>query len=107
MRPQTCRSVCDIAHGRRGATQPDMRARAVQRKLRLLLMPYLRHYDYLRHAENMATSTPTMKPPREDLYAPDLYVPLHAMCTYVVLSAWNRYFAGPFAPEVMYNMARP
>lgn len=69
-------------------------------------MPYLRHYAYLRQAENMATSAPQMKPPREDLYAPDLYVPLHAMCTYVVLSAWNRFFAGPFAPEVMYNMVR-
>jgi YIF1 len=72
----------------------------------LLLAPFLRKYDYMRQVENMATAVPTMKPPRDDLFAPDLYVPLHAVFTYVVLSACNRFIAGTFQPDVMYNMVR-
>jgi hypothetical protein len=54
----------------------------------------------------MAASPPTMKPPRDDLYAPDLYIPLHAVFTYVILSACNRFLAGSFKPDVMYTMVR-
>ena len=79
---------------------------AVRKKLVLLLMPFLRRYDYMRQAENMAANRPTMKPPKDDLFAPDLYIPLHAVFTYVVLSACNRFIAGAFKPEVMYNMVR-
>lgn len=79
---------------------------AVRRKLVLLLAPFLHRYDYMRQAENMATAIPTMKPPRDDLFAPDLYIPLHAVFTYVVLSACNRFIGGSFKPDVMYNMVR-
>lgn len=77
---------------------------AVRRKLVLLMLPFLGKYDYMRQAENMATPVPTMKPPRDDLFAPDLYIPLHAVFTYVVLSACNRFMSGSFKPDVMYNM---
>ena len=70
------------------------------------MLPFLRRYDYMRQAENMAANMPTMKPPRDDLFAPDLYIPLHAVFTYVVLTACNRFIAGSFKPEVMYNMVR-
>lgn len=78
----------------------------MRKKLVLMLMPFLRHYDYMRQAENMAATMPTMKPPKDDLFAPDLYIPLHAVFTYVVLTACNRFIAGAFKPDVMYNMVR-
>ena len=86
------------------AMHSDSPLRAVRRKLVLLLAPFLHRYDYMWQAENMATPMPTMKPPREDLFAPDLYIPLHAVFTYVVLSACNRFIGGSFKPDVMYNM---
>lgn len=73
----------------------------------LLLVPFFSRYDYMRQAENMAANLPMMKPPRDDLFAPDLYIPLHSVFTYVVLTACNRFIAGYFQPEVMYNMVRP
>ena len=71
----------------------------------LLMLPYLRKYDYDRQRET-TTGMIATKPPRDDLYAPDLYIPLHAVFTYVVLSACNRFMSGSFKPDVMYNMVR-
>jgi hypothetical protein len=77
---------------------------AVRRKLVLLLAPFLGSFDYIRQVENMAANVPVMKPPREDLFAPDLYIPLQAMFSYVVLTALNKFANGIFKPEVMYSM---
>lgn len=76
------------------------------KKVFLLLAPFLRKYSYVRQYDNMAANVPVMKPPREDIFAPDLYVPLFSMCTYVVLAACNKFANGAFTPDVMYSMVR-
>ena len=39
------------------------------------------------------------KPPREDINAPDLYIPVMAFVTYILLSAFLSGIQGHFSPE--------
>ena len=73
-------------------------------KLALLMAPFLRNYSYIRQQDNMAANVPVMKPPRDDVFAPDLYIPLFAMFTYVILAACNKFANGAFTPDSMYSM---
>lgn len=73
----------------------------------LLLAPFLRSYSYIRQQDNMAANVPVMKPPKDDLFAPDLYVPLFSMLTYVILAACNKFANRAFKPDAMYSMVRP
>lgn len=77
--------------------------RYVRSKLLLLLAPFLRRYDYMRAPEHVASGVTIMKPPRYDLFAPDLYIPLVSMLSYVVLVAATKFMSGSFRPDVMYN----
>lgn len=77
---------------------------AVFKKLIMLLLPYLNKYDYVRSVDRVDGNVTTMAAPRSDLYAPDLYVPLLAMFTYVILAACNKFATGLFTPEVIHSM---
>lgn len=73
----------------------------------LLLAPYLRHFSYIRQQENMTANVPVMRPPSEDVFAPDLYIPVFGMFTYVLLAAYNKFANGHFTPDTLYAMVRP
>ena len=43
------------------------------------------------------------QPPRQDVYAPDLYIPFMAVCTYVVLVSLLQTAAGKFTHDNVYG----
>jgi YIF1 len=45
-------------------------------------------------------------PPRQDVNAPDLYIPLMAAATYCLLSCFAAALHGKFKPEMMYSSVR-
>lgn len=42
------------------------------------------------------------QPPRQDVYAPDLYIPFMAVCTYIVLFSIVQTAEGKFTHDSMY-----
>lgn len=73
-------------------------------KLLMLLAPFLRRWNYTRTAEQIAGGHKYL-PPRQDVNAPDLYIPFMAMCTYVILSAATLLARGQFQPTSIPAMA--
>ena len=45
-------------------------------------------------------------PPRQDVNAPDLYIPFMAACTFCLLASAAKALAGRFTPETMYAVVR-
>ena len=43
-------------------------------------------------------------PPRQDVNAPDLYIPFMAVCTFCLLACVSKLLHGSFTPESMYAM---
>lgn len=81
----------------------------VWRKLALVLFPY-RHRDWSRiQAVDAGSQTghgvPTFAPASEDVNAPDLYIPLMAFVTYILLWALFSGLRGDFHPEVFGYLA--
>jgi hypothetical protein len=78
----------------------------VRTKLLLLAAPFLKRWNYARHAEQISGGHKYL-PPRQDVNAPDLYIPVMALWTYCLLlgvAALAR--SGPnggFKPETIYN----
>ncbi|XP_002988500.2 protein YIF1B [Selaginella moellendorffii] len=72
----------------------------VKNKLKIILFPFLHKGHWTRIAEQVAGGI-TYKPPRYDINAPDLYIPLMALATYVVLRCYALGFTGKFSPAVM------
>ncbi|MCJ1408307.1 hypothetical protein MMC19_002382 [Ptychographa xylographoides] len=79
----------------------------VLRKLLLVLFPW-RHKPWSRQQRPSTTGTQDQSnysyyflPPREDLNSPDMYIPVMAFVTYVLLSALLAGLRGSFHPEVM------
>ncbi|MCJ1300952.1 hypothetical protein MMC08_003751 [Hypocenomyce scalaris] len=79
----------------------------VLRKLLLVLFPW-RHKPWSRQQRPSTTSsqdTTTYSyyflPPREDLNSPDMYIPVMAFVTYILLSTLLAGLRGAFHPEVM------
>lgn len=83
---------------------------SVAKKLGLILFPY-RHRTWDRLATSDAsvtsdgTSTRSYAPPSEDVNAPDLYIPLMAFVTYILLWAMILGLKGDFHPEVFGYLA--
>ena len=46
------------------------------------------------------------QPPRQDVYAPDLYIPFMAVCTYIVLFSIVQTAEGKFTHDSMYITVR-
>ena len=43
-------------------------------------------------------------PPRQDVNAPDLYIPFMAVCTYCLLASISKLAHGSFTPDSMYAL---
>ncbi|KJE91456.1 hypothetical protein CAOG_02588 [Capsaspora owczarzaki ATCC 30864] len=57
----------------------------VARKLRLVLFPFLNRDWSRKHGTDPSTNSISFLPPRDDVNAPDLYIPVMAFVTYVLL----------------------
>lgn len=73
----------------------------VLKKLRLVLFP-LKQENWVRE---LAEDGESYRPPREDVNAPDLYIPLMAFVTYVLVISFVMGTAYEFTPEVLASTA--
>lgn len=72
----------------------------VRNKIKVVLFPFIHKGHWTRVAEQVAGGL-KYKPPRNDINAPDLYLPLMAFATYVILCGLTLGMAGKFKPDVM------
>lgn len=72
----------------------------VMNKLRLLLFPW-RHKPWSRRMHRSENGQTEWQPPRDDLNAPDLYIPLMALVTYILLAALYSGLDSRFHPEIL------
>ncbi|KAL1939282.1 hypothetical protein VTO73DRAFT_10085 [Trametes versicolor] len=72
----------------------------VIRKLRLLLFPW-RHRPWSRQVVRLENGQSEWAAPREDLNSPDLYIPLMAIVTYILLAALHSGLNARFHPEIL------
>lgn len=76
----------------------------VVRKLYILLNPW-RHHPWSRHstarasAAHPGSSETIYLPPREDINAPDMYLPVMSFITYILVSVLTYGLSGSFHPE--------
>ncbi|KAH9171413.1 YIF1-domain-containing protein [Lactarius sanguifluus] len=71
----------------------------VIRKLRLVVFPW-RHKPWTRKLRRSETGISEFQPPRDDLNAPDLYIPAMAFVTYILLAALQSGLQSRFHPEI-------
>ncbi|PIL27254.1 hypothetical protein GSI_10398 [Ganoderma sinense ZZ0214-1] len=69
-------------------------------KFRLLLFPW-RHKPWSRNIRRLENGQSEWAPPREDLNSPDLYIPLMALVTYILLAALHSGLNARFHPEIL------
>ncbi|ERN19142.1 hypothetical protein AMTRI_Chr10g7830 [Amborella trichopoda] len=72
----------------------------VRNKLKVILFPFLHRGHWTRIAEQMGGKL-SYKPPIYDINAPDLYIPLMAFGTYVVLVGFALGLNSKFSPEAL------
>lgn len=72
----------------------------VRNKLKLVLLPYSHRGSWQRSVIQTSTGE-EYPPPRADINAPDLYVPVMGFITYIVLCAIVAGVAGAFKPELL------
>ncbi|KAK4987537.1 Protein transport protein yif1 [Elasticomyces elasticus] len=74
----------------------------VVNKLFLVLFPW-RHKPWSRQQQRMSGSgqDPLFLPPREDTNSPDMYIPVMAFVTYILLSTLLAGLRGAFRPELL------
>lgn len=75
----------------------------VKNKLKVVLCPFLHKGHLTRIAEQVAGGL-KYKPPRHDINAPDLYLPLMAFATYIMLCGFTQGQAGKFKPDVISSL---
>ncbi|KAL6054784.1 Protein transport protein yif1 [Balamuthia mandrillaris] len=72
----------------------------VLNKIRLLLCPVL-HKSWKRRVVRTQEGQEVYPPPKDDLNAPDLYLPLMAFVTYILIAGFILGTRGSFTPEVL------
>ncbi|EPQ51618.1 hypothetical protein GLOTRDRAFT_132987 [Gloeophyllum trabeum ATCC 11539] len=72
----------------------------VMHKLRILVFPW-RHGPWTRKVRRSEQGTTEWQPPREDVNSPDLYIPIMAMVTYVLLAAFTAGLQSRFDPRIL------
>ncbi|ETW75373.1 hypothetical protein HETIRDRAFT_67728 [Heterobasidion irregulare TC 32-1] len=72
----------------------------VIRKLRLVLFPW-RHRPWTRRMWRSEQGHSEFQPPRDDINSPDLYIPVMAFVTYVLLAALQSGLQSRFDPEIL------
>jgi len=74
----------------------------VLNKLKLILFPYTHHGTWQRSSLQIKGEHGEMyPPPRADINAPDLYIPVMGFITYIIFCAIVAGFAGGFKPEML------
>ncbi|KAI0045930.1 hypothetical protein FA95DRAFT_75407 [Auriscalpium vulgare] len=73
-------------------------------KLRLVLWPW-RHRPWTRKMRRSEQGVGEFQPPREDINAPDLYIPVMAFVTYILIAALQSGLQERFHPEIFGIMA--
>ena len=73
----------------------------VANKAKVVLCPYVLKGSWARIPEQVAGGL-TYKPPRNDINAPDLYLPVVGYIAYCVLAALVAAKAGAFTPDVLH-----
>ena len=76
----------------------DVTEAYVFNKLRLIACPFLHKGSWARIPEQVAGGL-TFKPPRNDINAPDLYIPLMGFWSYVLAASTLQVRRGNFTPE--------
>ncbi|KAF9261078.1 YIF1-domain-containing protein [Marasmius fiardii PR-910] len=72
----------------------------VLRKLKLIVFPW-NHGSWSRRAHRTENGHTEWHPPREDVNSPDLYIPLMAFVTYILVSAFHSGLNARFHPRVL------
>ncbi|CAK7338188.1 unnamed protein product [Dovyalis caffra] len=72
----------------------------VLNKLKVILLPFLHRGHWMRTTETIGGEL-SYKPPIYDINAPDLYIPLMAFGTYLVLAGFILGINGRFSPEAL------
>ncbi|GBE84520.1 Protein transport protein [Sparassis crispa] len=72
----------------------------VIKKLQLLLFPW-RHKPWSRRVRRTENGQSDWQPPRDDINSPDLYIPLMALVTYILLAALHSGLNSRFHPEIL------
>ncbi|XP_051148546.1 uncharacterized protein LOC127263517 isoform X2 [Andrographis paniculata] len=74
----------------------------VKNKLKVVLFPFLHKGHWMRTVEGDGGKLKlTFKPPMDDVNAPDLYIPVMAFATYVLLAGFLLGFHHKFSPEML------
>lgn len=77
---------------------------AVRSKFMLLFFPFLKRWNYTRTEEQMSGGLHKYLPPRQDVNAPDLYIPIvFGLWTYCLLVGIALFISQTFKPEILYN----
>ncbi|EMD32420.1 hypothetical protein CERSUDRAFT_58462 [Gelatoporia subvermispora B] len=71
----------------------------VVKKIRLLLFPW--RHKWSRRVHRTENGQPEWQPPRDDVNSPDLYIPLMALVTYILLAALYSGLQARFHPEIL------
>jgi len=73
----------------------------VLNKLKLILFPYFYRGSWQRSSIQLGKGRETYPPPRADINAPDLYIPVMGFVTYIIICSIVAGFAGGFKPEML------
>ncbi|ELP87816.1 protein YIF1A, putative [Entamoeba invadens IP1] len=74
---------------------------SVFKRLLMTVVPYAFRGDWTRTATTAEDQSKLYSPPKEDKYAPDLYVPLMSFITYVLFVGFYYGSKGTFTPETL------
>lgn len=72
----------------------------VMRKLKLVIFPW-DHRSWPRRIRRSEQGVTEWQPPREDVNSPDLYIPLMALVTYMLIAAFHSGIQDRFHPKVL------
>ncbi|KAG7095117.1 hypothetical protein E1B28_005901 [Marasmius oreades] len=72
----------------------------VLRKLKLIVFPWT-HKSWSRRVHRTENGHTEWQPPREDVNSPDLYIPLMAFVTYILVSAFHSGLNARFHPRIL------
>jgi len=73
----------------------------VLNKLKLILFPYTYPGSWQRASIQITEQGDNYPPPRADINAPDLYIPVMGFVTYIVFCAMVSGFSGEFSPNIL------
>ncbi|KAF5346182.1 hypothetical protein D9756_011145 [Leucocoprinus leucothites] len=72
----------------------------VMLKLKLILFPWM-HKPWVRKVRRTENGQSEWQPPREDINSPDLYIPVMAIVTYILLTAIHKGLEKNFNPKIL------